>query len=152
MNATPAGPAMPELDLPHTIDDEPTLYRDRHVTITPDWVRTPVRQFALAQLRHVRILRAPLAEFTVNWTILAVALAVAVARLWDRLDAQGWAGAVVLLAAAAALALPGWLRPREAVVVAELYGTTTVILIADRLRPAIRATRTIRRAQQPARR
>lgn len=122
------------------------MHYDRdNVTVTDHWLEVWGRRYPLPELTHLREVRGQYSHLTINAALVAAALALA--RLWDRLGAEGWIGALVVLAIPVLLAVLGIrLRRRNHLMLAEYRGLTVVLLSDDDRERFNQIVRAIRRA------
>lgn len=122
------------------------LYDRDHITVTDRWIEVWGMRYPLAELHHVRILRARPGGLTASWIL--VAIGIVIARLWDRLGTHGWVGALAVLTALSLIAL--WevrRRRRSHLMIAQYLGSTLVVLSDENESRFNRVTRAVRRAQ-----
>jgi hypothetical protein len=99
------------------------------VVVTDRYLQVQGRQYPIRELLHIRTVRGPHSDLTINAGLVAVALMIGIARLWDRLDAEGWVGAIAVLAVPVALTLIGaGLRRRPFEMWAQYHGLTVQLL------------------------
>lgn len=128
-------------------------YRDDDVTVTDQWLESPGGRYPTRDVGAVHVFQARRVDLTIRAAI-AVAITFAIVRLWDRLDMDGWIGALAILVLALALVPFGRRRrPRCYLLTAEVYGCTR-LLVADadqrRLREIARAVHEAHRAADTA--
>jgi hypothetical protein len=122
------------------------LYDRDHITVTDRWIEVWGMRYPLAELHHVRILRARPGSLTASWVL--VAIGIAVARLWDQLGSPGWIGALAVLGVLGLVAL--WeirRRRRSHLMIARYLGSTLVVLSDENESRFNRVARAVRRAQ-----
>jgi hypothetical protein len=124
------------------------VHYDRdHVTVTDHWLEVWGRRYPLPELKHLREVHGQHSDLTINATLIAAAFAISIAWLWDRLGAEGWVGALVVLAIPVLLAVLGTrLRRRSHLMLAEYRGLTVVLLYDDNRERFNQVVRAIRRA------
>jgi hypothetical protein len=123
MNATP------RCFRPRESAGYPSSNRDRihydqdQVLVTSDYLQVYGRRYPHAELSHIRTVRGPHSDLTINASLIAAAFMIVIARLSDRLGVDGWVGAVTVLAFLAGLAILGnRLRRRQFLMIAEFRG------------------------------
>jgi hypothetical protein len=95
--------------------------------------------------------RGPHSDLTINAGLVATALLIAIARLWDRLGTEGWVGALAVLAVPVTLALVGTgLRRRPYEMWAQYHGLTVQLLWEPDRDRYYQILRTIQRTQRSA--
>jgi hypothetical protein len=94
-------------------------------------------------------MRGPHGDLTINAGFVSVAVLIAMARLWDYLDTNGWVGAVAVLVVAVVLTIVGSRMRRPLYLMIAEYRTLTVLLVMeeDGERYA-RIRRAVQRAQE----
>lgn len=128
MDATPGLPAPPEPNL------------------TTDWVEVQGRRYPINELHNVRVMHSAHNDLTTTAGLFGFAVIVAVARLWDRLGAEGLAGALVVLGVLAALVLLGFARERPSRILVATFNDDLVVIADDRDRRRFRHA--VRRARR----
>jgi hypothetical protein len=148
MHVTPERPPGPAPgDETKSKRDVRVLYRGDQVIVTDDWLAVWGRRYPVRELKHLRVVRGPHSDLTINATLVAIALAVGIARLWDRLDASGWVGALLVLAVPVLLAALGIrLRRRSHLLLAEYRGRTVVLVGGPRREQINQVARAVLRA------
>jgi hypothetical protein len=147
VNATPEPPALPG-DGPETRPKRNmrVLYDRDHITVTDRWIEVWGMRYPLAQLNHVRILRARPGSLTASWILVGTGMVVT--RLWDLLGQPGWIGALAVLSVLGLVAL--WeirKRRRSHLMIARYLGSTLVVLSDENESRFNRVARAVRRAQ-----
>jgi hypothetical protein len=131
MNATHRAPE--PLETGHNPSpDRDSIHFDRGgVRVTDSALTAHGRCYPIAELRHIRTMRGPYNDLTINASFLAVTIMIVIARLWDYLDTDGWVGALAVLGVAVGLVIVGSrVRRRLHIMVAE-FRTLTVLLVLD---------------------
>lgn len=104
-------------------------YNRAGVVVTGRYLEVHGRQYPIPELRHIRTVRGPHSDLTIRAGLVAVALMIGIARLWDRLGAAGWVGAIAVLTVPVALALIGTgLSRRPFEMWAQYHGMTVQLL------------------------
>jgi hypothetical protein len=147
VHATPEQPGPPDAGQESRPKRNVRVLYDRdHITVTDRWIEVWGMRYPLAELHHVRILRARPGSLTASWVLIAIGIAIA--RLWDRLGSQGWVGAVAVLTALGLVALLEVRRRRRShLMIAQYLGSTLVVLSDENGSRFNRVTRAVGRAQ-----
>jgi hypothetical protein len=126
-------------------------YNRGGVVVTGHYLDVHGRQYLLRDLCHIRTVRGPHSDLTINAGLVAMALLIGIARLWDRLGAEGWVGAMTVLAVPVVLAVVGTgLRRRPYELWAQYHGLTVQLLWERDRDRFFQIVRTIRRVQEAA--
>jgi len=111
------------------------------------WFDVAGQRYPVQELKNVRVMHAAHSDLTTISTLAGLAIVIAIARLWEHLDRNGWAGALVLLSVPALLTVLGLLLRRPSrVLVADHGGRTTLLLDDKDRRQFDRAVKSLRRA------
>lgn len=138
-------PEPPSEDLPSL--DERVVYRCDDVIVTDRWLAVQGRRYLVRDLQDIRIIRTQHSELTIGSAVATGVVIFAVARLWDRLDVDGWIGAVTVLAVPMVLTLLGMRRSGFHLMMARVYGCWTLVLSDVDRRRLGRVARAVRSAQ-----
>jgi hypothetical protein len=153
MNPTPERHAAQRARQQSTPNRNVQVYYDRDgVTVTDESVEVHGLRYPISQLDHLRVMHAQYSDLTINSSLIATTIVIAIARVWDRLGTNGWVGALAVLAVPVVLALIGTrLRRRSHVLIAEHRGFTVVIFAHENQRTFNQIARALRRAQEARR-
>lgn len=129
MDSTRGYTRSPGAGLDPTPDRDRVYYHRGDVLVTGSWLTAYGRSYPIAELRNIRRMREPHSDLAINAGLVAVAMMIVIARLWDRLDTTGWVGALTILGFLVGLAVFGaWLRRRAYFMIAEYHGLTVVLV------------------------
>ncbi|MBO0869771.1 MAG: hypothetical protein J2P15_14520 [Micromonosporaceae bacterium] len=152
MNVTPGDEVAPGSATGEAPENRLLIFYHRAGTVVSrDCIVTCGHRYPIAELRHVRVMHAQHSDLTVVSTLVALSVAVAIARTWELLDRYAWIGAITLLVLPIVLGLLGArLRRRIHVLLAEYRGHTTFIHSDNNLLRFNQVVRAIHRAQEMA--